>query len=79
MPNEAKTLRAIATLILVASATSCGEKSVPPPESPAAVEQPDGPPITNGVDAGALEQHTMPDGSVMPGHEHDGTAPDSPP
>ena len=63
-------LSAFATVVAIAA---CGGKSQAPAEAPTetSTEPSAEPAASENMDAGMPEgEHTMPDGSTMPGHEH---------
>lgn len=72
MSNKFRLLSLLVTLAVVASIPACGGKSQTPAETPAesSTEPASGP--MDPSDAGMPEgEHVMPDGSTMPGHQHD--------
>lgn len=64
----------LGTSLFISSVVACGGKSQPQPEAPAepsTESETTSPPAPDVADAGMPEgQHTMPDGSTMPGHQH---------
>ena len=65
-----------AMAIIAASASACGGKSnEPPPETPPTPSESAMEPGTTEGDEPASEgEHTMPDGTTMPGHHHGDSA-----
>ena len=61
-----------AMAIIAASASACGGKSnEPPPETaPTPSESATEPGTTGGDEPAGDGEHTMPDGTTMPGHHH---------
>jgi len=78
MRNQS-TLRLFLGLVVAgASMIACGGEPKPPPETPASppetTTEPSAPPAeTEG--SGDESEHTMPDGTKMPGHHHEEGAP----
>jgi len=52
------------------AATACGGKDVPPAEAPEATPEASPPAMEEPMDGGTEGTHTMPDGSMMEGHDH---------
>jgi hypothetical protein len=71
--NQSKIRSLLGMLGTVAIVVACGGKSQAPAEAPSepSTEPATEPTPSEATDAGAPEgEHTMPDGSTMPGHEH---------
>lgn len=86
MRNNSKLHLLSGVAIIAASVSACGGQSnAPPPETPPPASQSTTEPsmtepsTTEGSDPASEGEHTMPDGTTMPGHHHgDGDSPDQP-
>lgn len=69
MTTHSKILFLASLFAAAVSAGACGGQQ-PLAEAPASEAAPAEPSSTETSDAGVEGEHTMPDGSTMPGHEH---------
>lgn len=72
MTDDSKVRMVAALIAALVSAYACGGQQQPPAETPPSSEAPAEPGSTESGDPGAEGEHTMPDGSTMPGHQHEG-------